>query len=107
MVEHRNRSDAGAAWDAELDDFAARLDVLEASLASGGWDTEKPWVPPVHLETVRPNAAQVERLRALTERADVVRDALRLELAEVAKAMSSRRSQTSAAREYLRAEVHR
>jgi hypothetical protein len=107
MVEHSNRSDAGAAWDAELDDFEARLEVVEASLASGGWEIAKPWVPPVHLETLQPDAAQLERLRALTERADVVRDALRHELADVAKQMGSRRQQTSAAREYLRAEVHR
>ena len=107
MDEHGDRTDAGAAWDAELDDFEARLDVVEASLASGGWDTAKPWVPPVHLETVRPDATQLARLRALTERADAARDALRHELAEVAKQMGSRRQQTSAARQYLRAEVHR
>jgi hypothetical protein len=105
--EHGDRSDAGAAWDAELDDFEARLDAVEASLASGGWEIAKPWVPPVHLETAKPDAAQLERLRALTARGDAARDALRHGLAEVARQMGSRRQQTSAARQYLRAEVHR
>jgi hypothetical protein len=107
-AQQSGRTRASSAWDAELDDFEARIARAEASLAAGEWPAvQQPWVPPVHLETSRPDAAQVERLRALAARADLAHDALRLELDEVAKAMGSRRQQTSAAREYLRAEVHR
>jgi hypothetical protein len=101
------QTDARAAWDAELDAFEARVVAVEAALAAGDWEPARPWTPPVHLETVRPDVDQVVRVRALAARADAARLALREALADVGNELGAARRQRSAARSYLRADVNR
>jgi hypothetical protein len=96
-----------AAWSAELDDFEARIELVEAALDGGDWDAVVPWEPPLHLAGTAPDGTQVERLRVLTARSEHATAAVRHALAAVGNELGSTRRQRTAAREYTRSDTHR
>jgi hypothetical protein len=94
-------------WDAELDDFEARLTAAEASLASGQWVAPEPWAPPVALGGRPATPAQRSRALALVERSDRVATALGVAVDGLATQLDGARKHRTASRHYLRADLAR